>query len=46
MTRAQILPTVLIVIDIGAAGMYALDADLRRVIYWLAAAVLTAAVTF
>lgn len=46
MTRGQILPTILIVIDIGAAGMYALDLDVRRVIYWLAAAILTAAVTF
>lgn len=46
MTRAQILPTVLIVIDIGAAFVYTLDGDIRRVVYWISAAVLTASITF
>jgi hypothetical protein len=36
MTRAQVFPAALIV----------LDGDGRRVVYWLAAAILTAAVTF
>jgi hypothetical protein len=36
MTRAQVFPAALIV----------LDGDVRRVVYWLAAAILTAAVTF
>jgi hypothetical protein len=42
----QILPTVLIVIDIAAAACYLHGGDLRKVIYWLAAAALTATVTF
>ena len=42
----QILPTVLIVIDVGAACVYLYQGDLRKTIYWLAAATLTAAVTF
>ena len=39
-------PALLIVLDMGAAAIYALDGDVRRAIYWLAAAILTAAVTF
>ena len=46
MTRAQLFPTVLIALDVAAAAVYPLDHDLRRTIYWAAAAVLTAAVTF
>jgi hypothetical protein len=46
MTRAQLFPTALIVLDVAAAVVYGLEADLRRTVYWLAAAVLTAAVTF
>ncbi len=46
MTRAQILPSVLIAIDIGAGIVYGFDGDVRRLIYWLSAAVLTACVTF
>lgn len=42
----QILPLVLIVIDVCAAGVYMCHGDWRKVIYWLAAAILTAAVTF
>jgi hypothetical protein len=45
-TRAQVFPALLIVLDVAAALVYALDADARRAIYWLAAAVLTAVVTF
>lgn len=44
--RTQIFPIVLIALDVGAAVLYAADADLRRSIYWLSAAVLTACVTF
>jgi len=36
----------LILLDVGAAVMCGLDGDWRRVIYWTAAGVLTAAVTF
>ena len=46
MTRAQIFPATLIVLGIAAAVVYALEADARRCIYWLAAAVLTGVVTF
>lgn len=42
----QIFPTALIVIDIAAAIVCAYHGDPRRFIYWIAAAVLTAAVTF
>jgi hypothetical protein len=41
-----VFPTALIVLDVLAAGVYALEADTRRAVYWLAAAVLTAVVTF
>lgn len=46
MTRAQVFPALLIALDVAAAFFYAMDHDLRRTIYWFAAAVLTAAVTF
>ena len=46
MTRQQILPTVLIVIDIGAALMYLNPFDYRKFFYWGAAAVLTYCVTY
>jgi hypothetical protein len=46
MTRAQAFPALLIVLNLAAAVAYAVDADVRRAIYWLAAAVLTAVVTF
>jgi hypothetical protein len=39
-------PIVLIVLDVGAAVMWLTHGDLRRGIYWIAAAVLTASVTF
>lgn len=46
MNKAQVLPSVLIAIDIGAGLVYAIDGDFRRLVYWLSAAVLTACVTF
>ena len=46
MTRTQAFPAVLVLLDVAAAVVYAADADVRRAIYWLAAAVLTAAVTW
>lgn len=45
MTRAQILPTVLMTIDVMAGVVYAFN-GMKRCIYWLAAAVLTATVTY
>lgn len=41
-----LFPTLLIILDGAAALVYALDGDWRRSIYWLAAAILTATVTF
>jgi len=46
MTRAHVFPALLVVLDVGAAVVYALEADARRAIYWLAAAVLTVVVTW
>lgn len=46
MINPKILPTALIVIDLLAAVVYWSHGDARRVIYWIAAAVLTASVTW
>lgn len=46
MKTVLIFPTVLIVLDVGAAFVYGIDGDWRRAIYWLSAAVLTACVTY
>lgn len=46
MTRAQLFPTIMIALSIGASVAYAVDGDWRRATYWFAAAVLNAAVTF
>lgn len=41
-----IFPIALIACDVGAGVVSAVSGDLRRAVYWLAAAVLNAAVTF
>ncbi|HXG15044.1 MAG TPA: hypothetical protein VNK50_02295 [Calidithermus sp.] len=46
MSRAQLFPALLVVLDLGAAVVYALEGDWRRSVYWTAAAVLTAVVTW
>jgi len=46
MTRAQYLPTLLIIINIASAGMYAMAGDWRKVVYWMSASCLTFCVTF
>lgn len=46
MKTQYIFPILLIVLDVGAAIVYAADGDWKKTIYWLAAAVLNAAVTF
>ncbi len=47
MSKQQIFPLVLIILDIAAAIVYGIvDMDIRKVIYWIAAAVLTITVTF
>ncbi len=43
---AKFFPFVLIVLDVCAAVGYATHGDWKKVIYWLAAATLTATVTF
>lgn len=43
---AKWFPITLMVLDVAAAVAYAFDGDFRRAIYWTAAAVLTATVTF
>ena len=42
----KIFPCVLIVLDLGAAVVYGINGDWRKVVYWIAAAVLSASVTF
>jgi len=41
-----IFPTILIILDLCASGVYFVGGDWKRGIYWIAAAVLTACVTF
>lgn len=42
----KLFPVVLIVLDVCAAVAYGWDGDIRRFIYWMAAATLTASITF
>lgn len=47
MSKQQVFPLILIILDIAAAIVYGVvDVDIRKVIYWIAAAVLTITVTF
>lgn len=46
MTAARALPSVMMLLSIGSAVVYALDGDWRRGLYWAAAALLTFAVTW
>jgi len=46
MKNSQIFPTILIILDICASAYHLYDGDIRRFIYWIAAAVLTATVTY
>ena len=41
-----IFPSILILLDFGAAVMYAVNGGLKKVVYWLAAAMLNFCVTF
>ena len=41
-----IFPITLIILDVGAALMYALGKDFKMAIYWIAAAILNVCVTF
>ena len=42
----KFFPTILIILDVCAAIGYVNSGDYRKVVYWLAAAVLTASVTY
>lgn len=44
--RKYIFPTILIALDLGAAILYGTGGDWKKTVYWIAAAVLNAAVTF
>ena len=46
MDKSKIFPAILILLDVLAAIGYIPNGDYRHVIYWIAAAVLTACVTF
>ncbi len=46
MTATKIFPIILMALDLGAAVVYAFCGDWKHTIYWTAAAVLTASVTF
>lgn len=43
---AQMLPIAMILLDAGAAAVCLWHRDYRRAVYWIAAAVLNATVTF
>jgi len=42
----KVFPTILIALDVCAAIAYACKGDIRHTIYWIAAATLTACVTY
>jgi hypothetical protein len=42
----KLLPSIMVVLSAASAGGYALVGDVGRAVYWTAAALLTAAVTF
>jgi hypothetical protein len=46
MKTQYIFPVLLIALDVGAAAVYGVAGDWRKVVYWIAAAVLNITVTF
>ena len=46
MKSTYIFPIAMIALDIGAAIMCVVNKDYKKAVYWVAAAVLNAAVTF
>jgi hypothetical protein len=42
----KLFPAILIILDIGAAIVYFIAGDMRRGIYWTAAAILTMSITY
>jgi hypothetical protein len=45
-TNPKFLPTVMIVLDLAASAVYFAAGDIRRGVYWAAAAVLTTSMTY
>ena len=41
-----IFPSILIALDFGAAVVFAVNGDIKKAVYWIAAAVLNICVTF
>ena len=46
MKQVYIFPVILMFLDIGAAVVYGISGDWKKSIYWIAAAILSATVTF
>ena len=46
MNNSLVFPTALVVLDVCAALVYLAHGDVRHFVYWLAAATLTACVTY
>lgn len=46
MKAEYFFPLLLIVLDVGAASVYAFSGDIKKAVYWVAAAVLNVCVTF
>ena len=46
MGKEHLFPMILILCNIGAAIVYGISGDIRKEIYWIAAAVLNIVVTF
>ena len=42
----NLFPVILIILDFGASVVYFANGDIRRGVYWIAAACLTCCVTF
>ncbi len=42
----KLFPTILLILDVAAAGVYVTKGDWRKTRYWLAAALLTFVVTY
>ena len=42
----RLFPSILIVLNLCAAAAYASHGDVRKVVYWIAAAILTTTVTW
>ena len=44
--KEYIFPLILIALDLGAAGVYLSNGDIKKTLYWISAAVLNICVTF